>query len=310
MFPSVVTRSVSPRFQGHLWINLSTDPRPVQQRLDEALDSWRKTVASGTVPNTEQEIIADQRSKGTMAELDTIIQKVKERMGEALQRLPRVFANRSHTQARVNYGKNEALRVELKQSLRDNGILYFDTEKTFICNLQALAANPSEPFASLEGRVGKMLLDRKLTLTTAESCTGGLISSRLTDVRGSGSFIKYADVVYCNDAKKEALGVPKPFLDAYGPYNEETARWMAEGSRKRSGADISVSITGLAGIYPEDGVPAGTAFVGIAGLTSETQVFRVTLPADLPKARKKELFSEYALFQLERLLKETAPREE
>lgn len=303
MLNSLAPRPLQTRFQGHLWVNLSKDPRPLSERLEDAKQQWNTALEQGACPALEHEVHQEEKTKGSMDELKRILNAVFLNLSWPEGKTLRIQPNRTETQARINYGHNEPLREALKKGLRSNGILYFDTEKAFHCNLQALASPAAEPFASLEGRVGKLLLDLKMKVTTAESCTGGLISSRLTDVLASGNFVEYSDIVYCNRAKREALGIPMDFLDTNGPYNPETARWMAEGSKNRSDVDVAISITGLAGNKPVDGVPAGTAYVGIAGLTPETQVFKVNLPADIPKERKKRLFSEFALFQLEKLLK-------
>jgi nicotinamide-nucleotide amidase len=294
----------APAFQGQLWINHTKNPQPLQERLQTRLSNWTEIIhTQNTVAGMEEEIVQEERSWANLSELQALLKRVYGELNRDPQSIPVLTPNKAGNQVQFDYGDDVAFRVALGKALKAEGILYFDTEKAFLCNLNIEPYKPKDPFAHLAGRVGKLLLDLKKTITTAESCTGGLIASRLTDVRASGTFLKCADVVYCNEAKREALGVSKAFLDAHGPYNAETAKRMATGSMNRLGADVAVSITGLAGIYPEDGVPAGTAFVGISGLTLETQVFQVNLPPNLPKERKKLLFSEFALAKLERLLK-------
>lgn len=294
----------TPAFQGQLWINHTQNPQLFQERLQMRLSNWTEDIHThNTVTGMEEEIVQEERSWANVSELKALLKKVYQDLNRDPQTIPVLTPNKTGSQIQLDYGEDTEFRVALGKALKSKGILYFDTEKAFLCNLNVEPYKPKDPFAHLAGRVGKLLLDLKKTITTAESCTGGLIASRLTDVRASGTFLKCADVVYCNEAKREALGVSKEFLDAYGPYNAETARRMATGSMNRLGADVAVSITGLAGIYPEDGVPAGTAFVGISGLTPETQVFQVNLPPNLPKERKKLLFSEFALAKLEQLLK-------
>ena len=89
--------------------------------------------------------------------------------------------------------------------------------------------------------------ERGLTLATAESCTGGLVSARLTSVPGSSDVFVGGVVAYSNDVKLRELGVPAETLEAYGAVSEETAAAMAEGARERLDADIAVSVTGVAG---------------------------------------------------------------
>jgi PncC family amidohydrolase len=294
----------TPVFQGQLWINHTRNPQAMQERLQTRLSQWTQSIhEQNTVAGMEEEIVQEERSWANLPELQALLKRVYSALGRDPQTIPVLIPNKAGNQVVLDYGEDTAFRVALGKALKAEGVLYFDTEKAFLCNLNIEPYKPKDPFAHLAGRVGKLLLDLKKTITTAESCTGGLIASRLTDVKASGTFLKCADVVYCNEAKREALGVSKIFLDEYGPYNAETAKRMAEGSMNRLGADVAVSITGLAGLYPEGNVPAGTAFVGIAGLTPETQVFQVTLPSDLPKERKKLLFSEFALAKLEALLK-------
>lgn len=306
MFSSMLS-TVSPRlsplqFAGQLWINHTTDSRPLSARLDPRLEEWKTTLRANTCLAMEDEVIQEERSQANVAELQAILAEVYGHLGRPAKDIPPLVPNKNQSQLQLDYGEDAPFRVALGKALKSRGILYFDTEKAFRCNLKVEPYKPADPFASLAGRVGKLLLDLKKVITTAESCTAGLISHRLTDVKAGGAFVKCADVVYCNAAKRDALGISQEFLDAEGPYNAETAKRMAEGSLNRLGADVALGITGLAGLYPEDGVPAGTAFVGIAGLTPQTQVFQVNLPPEIPKERKKLLFSEFALFKLEELL--------
>lgn len=96
-------------------------------------------------------------------------------------------------------------------------------------------------------RVLKTACDRELKLVTAESCTGGLLASLLTDVTGSSHAFDRGFVTYTNEAKHEMLGVGEDVLEDPGPVSEVVARAMAEGALQRSGGDIAVSVTGFAG---------------------------------------------------------------
>lgn len=100
---------------------------------------------------------------------------------------------------------------------------------------------------SLENAVVKTFSERGLTLASAESCTGGLISKRITDIPGSSAMFGYGVCTYANEAKEKILGVKHETLEKYGAVSEATAREMAEGLLRLSGADVAVCTTGLAG---------------------------------------------------------------
>jgi nicotinamide-nucleotide amidase len=109
----------------------------------------------------------------------------------------------------------------------------------------------------------KAACDRGLTLVTAESCTGGLVASLLTDVTGCGHAFERGFVVYTNAAKHELLGVPMTLLDDPGPVSEIVARKMAEGALANSAADVAIAVTGFAG-EGAPGDPAGLVHFAIA----------------------------------------------
>ena len=100
---------------------------------------------------------------------------------------------------------------------------------------------------SLEELVVRELTERGMTIATAESCTGGFLAKRLTDVPGASTVIGTGVVTYVNAAKEKLLGVPHAVLEAYGAVSSETARAMAEGVRRLAGSDLGVGITGIAG---------------------------------------------------------------
>jgi len=118
---------------------------------------------------------------------------------------------------------------------------------------------------TLEGAVAALLTERKLTLAVAESCTGGLITDRLTDISGSSVFLERGAVTYSNLAKTELLGVPESILGEHGAVSEPTARLMAEGVRRLGHTDLGLATTGIAG--PTGGTeqkPVGTVFIALA----------------------------------------------
>lgn len=118
----------------------------------------------------------------------------------------------------------------------------------------------------LEQAVGAVLRARGQTLALAESCTGGLLAQRITDVAGSSEYFLAGYVTYANAAKQDMLAVPEAVVVEHGAVSEPTVRAMAEGARRRSGATYAVSLTGIAG--PGGGTPekpVGTVWVGLAG---------------------------------------------
>ena len=130
---------------------------------------------------------------------------------------------------------------------------------------------------SLEKATVALLREKSLTLCTAESCTGGLIAKRLTDVAGASDVFLGGCVTYTNAIKQALLGVSPDTLAAHGAVSAETATEMARGARERLGADIAVSATGLAG--PGGGTPecpVGTVFIGISTKNGE-EVRRLSL---------------------------------
>lgn len=118
---------------------------------------------------------------------------------------------------------------------------------------------------TLEVVVGRLLRGRGLTVALAESCTGGLVGHRLTQVPGSSAYLERGLVVYSNAAKQALLDVPEAVLRQHGAVSTECAEAMARGVRRQAGTDLGLSVTGIAG--PEGGSavkPVGTVFIGLA----------------------------------------------
>ena len=151
---------------------------------------------------------------------------------------------------------------------------------------------------TLEATIGAMLLATGKSIAVAESCTGGLVASRLTDVPGSSSYFLQGFVVYSNQAKQKSLGVPKELIESFGAVGEEVARAMATGCLEKSGADYAVSTTGIAG--PGGGTaekPVGMICLAIANKRSGS-VLSKTLFMQGDRERNKLRFSEAALREL------------
>jgi len=149
---------------------------------------------------------------------------------------------------------------------------------------------------TLEEAIGALLTEKKLTISVAESCTGGLITSRLTDVSGSSDYLERGLITYSNAAKISMLDVPPEVIEKHGAVSEETARLMAEGVRKLAGTDLGLSSTGIAG--PTGGSkekPVGTVYIALAD-AKQTICRHYSYRWD--RKRNKDMFSEAALFLL------------
>lgn len=155
---------------------------------------------------------------------------------------------------------------------------------------------------TLEEIIGASLTEKKLTIAVAESCTGGLIANRLSDVPGSSAYFERGYVTYSNKAKTALLGIPAEIIEKHGAVSEETARRMAEGALRFAGCDLGLASTGIAG--PAGGSkekPVGTVYLALADARQTIcrhYVFR------WDRRRNKMLFSEAALIMLKNYLQE------
>jgi len=144
--------------------------------------------------------------------------------------------------------------------------------------------------SALEAVVGRLLVERGWTVALAESCTGGLATSRLTDVAGSSAYVEMACVCYSNASKVEWLGVPAALIQEHGAVSEPVALAMAEGVRRRAGATVGLGITGIAG--PGGGTalkPVGTVAIAIlAGDEEYVQTFRFIGPRESVKSQASQ----------------------
>ncbi len=155
--------------------------------------------------------------------------------------------------------------------------------------------------SSLEETCFRLLKEKGLTLATAESCTGGRVAERITALPGVSAVYRGGVVSYWTSVKADVLGVPQETLDAHGAVSEETARAMAEGARRITGADIAVSVTGVAGPESDErGVPVGIVYIGLAAPDGT-----FCRPLDLGKRRRdriQDLSSNHALDVVRRYL--------
>lgn len=134
---------------------------------------------------------------------------------------------------------------------------------------------------SLAEQVGAALRQRGWTISTAESCTGGLIAHLLTNIPGSSEYVQGGAVVYSNAIKETILGVPRAVLEQYGAVSEQTAREMVTRVRALFGTDIAVSVTGIAG--PGGATadkPVGLTYIGVATAHHPTRIERYVWDQD------------------------------
>ena len=150
--------------------------------------------------------------------------------------------------------------------------------------------------------IAKILIKKRLKIATTESCTGGLLSSKLTDISGSSAFIHLNLVTYANEAKQKMLGVRKETLENFGAVSEECAYEMASGLMKLTGADICISTTGIAGpIGATKEKPVGLMYSTIC--TKEKAVtFETRFHPEIPRIEMKEMFVQAVLEKLYKLL--------
>ena len=146
---------------------------------------------------------------------------------------------------------------------------------------------------SLEVRIGELLVSRRLTLAVAESCTGGLVCHRITNVPGSSRYLEGGVVAYSYNAKERLLDVDHDTLYEHGAVSEETAQEMADNARRIFGTDIAISVTGIAG--PGGGLPGkpvGLTYIALSA-RGASQCVRYVWPHD--RAENKAASAEATL---------------
>lgn len=155
-----------------------------------------------------------------------------------------------------------------------------------------------------EQAVARIMLNNAMTISTVESCTGGLISSRLTDIAGSSAYIKDNYVTYANEAKIKILGVNETTLANFGAVSEQCALEMASGLFERANCDVALSITGIAGPGgATDGKKVGLAYVAVKNKYT-INFKKIELNSNIKRKTMKYLFSQKALEFLVEFLNE------
>lgn len=139
----------------------------------------------------------------------------------------------------------------------------------------------------------EILKEKKLTVAAAESCTGGLVSAKITSVSGSSEVISFSMTTYSNEVKIQKLGVNRKTVETFGAVSEQTAREMAENIRRLADSDIGVSVTGVAGPSTSEGKAVGTVFIGIS--TNQKTTVTKLGPEPLSRDEVRENAAEKAL---------------
>ena len=153
---------------------------------------------------------------------------------------------------------------------------------------------------NLESEVGKLLREKNLTIACAESCTGGFLTSRLTDVAGSSAYVQGSIVSYSNAVKNSVLKVKAETLQEFGAVSEQTARQMSENVRELFKTNIGVGVTGIAG--PDGGSaekPVGTVYISVSN-ADKTEVKRFNFSGT--RAEIKNQSCDAALSMIKNLL--------
>lgn len=216
-----------------------------------------------------------------------------------------IYTEYSEVQTSILFNKSE---VDVQMAIRSDD---FAAGNAILDELQAKivaklgVAVFSVRNETMEEVVGRLLRDAGKTISVAESCTGGLIGSRLTDVPGSSSYFIEGAITYSNESKIRALNVSKTLLAQFGAVSAETAAAMAEGMRERARTDFAISVTGIAG--PDGGTdekPVGLVYVGFAD-SAGSKSLKLNIPGDRYLVRWRS--SQAALDYLRRKLLKATP---
>jgi len=231
--------------QDHHWFLLPGVPREMKQLTeDEVLPHLKRIVGDGVVVRRDIHVIGWPESNLMDVILDVphieSVASLPDERGEVVLRISVAGDTRTDAEQRVEEVRrcfNEKLGLDI----------YGVDDET------------------LESVVGRLLREQRKTIAVAESVTSGLVGDRITDVPGSSDYFLGGIIAYSNDAKVELLDVPRELIRDYGAVSDQVARAMAEGARNRFGADIAVSLTGIAGPGGgSDEKPVGLVYIGLA----------------------------------------------
>ena len=184
-------------------------------------------------------------------------------------------------------------KINLHVKIVDKNVSLFETKnmKKIFLNLKAFlqSLNSQTP-----EKLSKILLREAFQISSAESCTGGLVSSRLTDISGSSAYIKANFVTYSNEAKHRILNVSESTLEKYGAVSEECAKEMAQGLLQLTQSDIVICTTGVAGPTGSERKPVGLMYAA-CGFNNKISVKKFELNPNYSRKNMKFMFSEKAL---------------
>ena len=196
------------------------------------------------------------------------------------------------------YLPNALTGVRLRLSAYGEGLTQQERIEAEIAQLKGIIGDVIYSYEddTLENCIGKLLKQHGKTISTAESCTGGLVASMITSVPGSSEYYLGSVVSYANSVKQEVLGVPAEIIKEFGAVSSECVGAMAEGVRKLTGTDFSVATSGIAG--PGGGSaekPVGLVWIGVSS-QSGTQTYKLNFNSD--RKRNIERFASSALYKI------------
>lgn len=226
-------------------------PRELEALLESQVEPWLRERTGGGAANGLERAVFKVASRAE-SEVEDLLRPFYERFGrEGVSVLASPGEVQIHLSVRGAEAERRARLGEMTGSLRElaGEMLFAERDED-----------------TLEAAVGRLLTEAGATLTTAESCTGGLLAERLTRVAGSSAFFLGGVVTYSNALKTRLLGVDDATIEAHGAVSEPVARAMAKGARMRYGSDYGVGVTGVAG--PGGGTaekPVGTVHLAVAG---------------------------------------------
>jgi nicotinamide-nucleotide amidase len=194
------------------------------------------------------------------------------------------------------------VRMTVKAATKAEAAEVLDAEEAFLRGMLGSLVFGIDD-VSMEHAVAALLVEKGLTLAVAESVTGGLVTARLVNVVGASTWLKGGVVAYDSAVKFDLLDVP------VGPVvSDAAASAMADGVRRRLGADVGLAVTGVAGPDPQDGEKPGTVFLAVAGPGDDVLTTRVTLPGDRHRIRQFSCISLLDLLRHRLLGESVAPR--
>ncbi len=225
------------------------------------------------VPHEMEELLAERvipiLSKGSRVSARYVWQKVYKVFGLTEIEINQALCDLEESDSRISIGYYPVYPdVHVSLTVVDDN--FKDTEDFYrktSAKIEALLGEfiYGSDADTMESVVGKLLKEKNKTLAVAESCSGGLIAHKITTVPGSSDYFLGGVVAYSNDLKEQFLGVERETLAQHGAVSGQTARAMAEGIRETTGADIAVSVTGIAGPSGgSDEKPVGTVYFGLA----------------------------------------------